>query len=164
MIFQLDHPRRPPVILDTLDAIDRYAPLNPRFAAAFAFLRRLGSSPTIGRHEIDGDSAYALVQHYETRSAAGAALEAHRRYVDIQYVARGHEAIHWAALVGLTVTMPHDTAKDITLYAMPHDAVPIPLRAGQCAILFPEDAHAPCCIWGEPTEVVKVVVKVAVAG
>lgn len=150
------------MILDTLDAIDRYAPLNRRFAAAFEFLRRLGSAPTIGRHEIDGDSAYALVQHYETRGATGVALEAHRRYIDIQYVARGHEAIHWAPLAGLTVTMPHDPAKDVALFAMPHDAVPVPLRVGQCAILFPEDAHAPCCTWGEPTEVVKVVVKVAV--
>jgi biofilm protein TabA len=152
------------MILDTLDAIDRYASLHPRFGAAFAFLRRLGSSPTIGRHEIDGDSAYALVQHYETRPVAGAALEAHQRYIDIQYVARGHEAIHWAPLAGLSVTMPHDATKDVALFAMPHDAVAVPIRAGQCAILFPEDAHAPCCIWGESTEVVKVVVKIAVAG
>jgi biofilm protein TabA len=152
------------MILDTLDAIDRYSPLNPRFGAAFAFLRRLGAGPTIGRHEIDGDSAYALVQHYETRPVAGAALEAHQRYIDIQYVARGHEAIHWAPLAGLSVTMPHDATKDVALFAMPHDAVAVPLRAGQCVILFPEDAHAPCCIWGESTEVVKVVVKIAVAG
>jgi biofilm protein TabA len=152
------------MILDTLDAIDRYSPLNPRFGAAFAFLRRLGADPTIGRHEIDGDSAYALVQHYETRPVAGAALEAHQRYIDIQYVARGHEAIHWAPLAGLSVTMPHDATKDVALFAMPHDAVAVPIRAGQCAILFPEDAHAPCCIWGESTEVVKVVVKIAVAG
>ena len=151
------------MILDTLDAIDRYAALNPRFATAFAFLRRLGSSPTIGRHEIDGDSAYALVQHYETRSAADAVFEAHRRYIDIQYVARGHEAIHWAPLAGLTVTMPHVATKDVALYAMPDHAVPVPIRMGQCAILFPDDAHAPCCIWSEPSEVVKVVVKVAVA-
>jgi YhcH/YjgK/YiaL family protein len=151
------------MILDTLDAIDRYSPLNPRFGAAFAFLRRLGADPTIGRHEIDGDSAYALVQHYQTRSAAGASLEAHQRYIDIQYVARGHEAIHWASLAGLTVTMPHDAAKDVALFSLPPDAVPVPIRAGQCAILFPDDAHAPCCIWGEPTEVVKVVLKVAVA-
>jgi biofilm protein TabA len=151
------------LIFTTLDAIDRYAPLNPRFGVAIAFLRRLGSDPAIGRHEIDGDSAFALVQHYETRSAAGVALEAHQRYIDIQYVARGHEAIHWAPLAGLAVTMPHDATKDVALFAMPHDAVPVPLEAGRCAILFPDDAHAPCCIWGEPTEVVKVVVKVAVA-
>ena len=151
------------MILDSLDSLDRYATLNPRFAAAFDFLRRLESAPTIGRHEIDGDRVYALVQHYETRPVAGVALEAHRRFIDIQYVARGREAIFWAPLAGLTVTMPHDAAKDVTLLAMPDHAVPVPIQAGQCMLLFPADAHAPCCIWGESAEVLKVVVKVAVS-
>lgn len=151
------------MILDTLDTIDRYALLNPRFAAAFEFLRGLGSAPAIGRHEIDGDFAYALVQQYETRPVAGAQLEAHRRYIDIQYIARGSEAIFWAPLAGLSVTMPHDAAKDVELLTASTNMIPVPIRAGQCAILFPEDAHAPCCTWGEPAEVLKVVAKVAVA-
>lgn len=151
------------MILDTLDTIDRYAGLNPRFAAAFEFLRRLGPAPAIGRHEIDGDSAYALVQQYETRPVEGAQLEAHRRYIDIQYIARGSEAIYWAPLDDLTVTMPHDAVKDVALFAASANMIPVPIRAGQCVILFPEDAHAPCCTWGEPAEVLKVVVKVAVA-
>ena len=151
------------MILDTLDSIDRYAGLNPRFAAAFEFLRRLGPAPAIYRHEIDGDSAYALVQQYETRPVAGAQLEAHRRYIDIQYITRGSEAIYWAPLAGLSVTMPHDAAKDVALFAASANMIPVRVRAGQCAILFPEDAHAPCCTWDEPAEVLKVVVKVAVA-
>lgn len=151
------------MILDTLDRMGRYAALNPRFAAAFTFLRQLGLAPSIGRHEIDGESAYALVQQYETRPVAGVHLEAHRRYVDVQYIVRGSEAIFWASIDGLTVTMPHDPEKDVALFAASANMIPVPIRAGQCAILFPEDAHAPCCTWGEPAEVLKVVVKVAVA-
>jgi YhcH/YjgK/YiaL family protein len=41
--------------------------------------------------------------------------------------------------------------------------VPVRVAAGQFAILFPDDAHAPCCAWAEPEPVVKVVVKVAVS-
>lgn len=88
------------MILDTLSLIDRYATLNPRFVSAFDFLRRLGSDPVIGRHDIDGDVVYALVQRYETRPVAGMRLEAHRRYIDIQYVVRGSEAIYSAVLAG----------------------------------------------------------------
>ena len=151
------------MILDTLDRVDRYAGLNPRFATAIEFLRRLGPAPAIGRHEIDGDFVYALVQQYDTRPVAGVQLEAHRRYIDIQYVARGSEAIYWAPLAGLSVTMPHDAAKDVALFAASANMIPVPIQTGQCAILFPEDAHAPCCTWGGPAEVLKVVVKVAVA-
>jgi YhcH/YjgK/YiaL family protein len=149
------------MILDTLERMDRYTPLNPRFAAAFDFLRHMGPAPSIGRHEIDGDSAYALVQQYETRPVAGVQLEAHRRYVDVQYIVRGSEAISWAPRDGLT--MPHDVTKDVALFAASANMIPVPIQAGQCAILFPDDAHAPCCTWGAPAEVLKVVVKVAVA-
>lgn len=151
------------MILNTLERMDRYAVLNPRFAAAFDFLRRLGPMPSIGRHAIDEEAAYALVQEYQTRPVAGVQLEAHRRYVDVQYIVRGVEAIYWAPLDGLTVTMPHDDSKDVALFAASATMIPVAIRAGQCAILFPEDAHAPCCTWGEPAEVLKVVVKVAVA-
>jgi beta-galactosidase beta subunit len=41
--------------------------------------------------------------------------------------------------------------------------IPVPVQAGQFAILFADDAHAPCCTWGEPADVLKVVVKVEAA-
>jgi YhcH/YjgK/YiaL family protein len=59
--------------------------------------------------------------------------------------------------------MPHDVTKDVALFAASANMIPVPIQAGQCAILFPDDAHAPCCTWGAPAEVLKVVVKVAVA-
>jgi biofilm protein TabA len=66
-------------------------------------------------------------------------------------------------VAGLSVTMPYEPAKDVALFAASETMIPVPIRAGQCMILFPEDAHAPCCTWGDPAEVFKVVVKVAVA-
>lgn len=152
------------MILDTLPLWRRYASLNPRFAAGFAFLEGLRPDAAAGRHEIDGDSVYAIVQRYQTRPVTGMQLEAHRRYIDIQYVAGGREVIQWAPLAGLTeVTQPYDDVKEAALFALSADMVPVPVRAGQFAILFPEDAHAPCCVWGDPGDVVKVVVKVAVS-
>ena len=72
-------------------------------------------------------------------------------------------SIQWAPLAGLTeVTQPYDDVKDAALFALTADVVPVPLHTGHFAILFPDDAHAPCCAWGDPAEVLKVVVKVAV--
>jgi YhcH/YjgK/YiaL family protein len=151
------------MILDTLPLWHRYAPLNPRFARAFAFLEGVTPETADGRQDIDGDDLYALVQRYQTRPSTGLQLEAHRRYIDIQFLVHGREVIHWAPLATLSeVTLPYDAAKDAGLFAATAGLVPVRLAAGQFAILFPDDAHAPCCAWDTPENVLKVVVKVAV--
>lgn len=151
------------MILDSLPLWRRYAPLNPRLAKGFAFLEQLPTDIAIGRHDIDGEAVYALVQRYQTRPVAQMQLEAHRRYIDVQFLASGREVIHWAPLAGLAAaTKPYDNVTDAALYSLPPDTMPVQLRAGQFAILFPDDAHAPCCAWGDPAEVLKVVVKIAV--
>ncbi len=151
------------MILDTLPQWRRYAALNPRFAKAFAFLERVTPDVADGRHEIDGDAVFALVQRYETRPVAGQ-LEAHRRYVDVQFMLRGREVIQWAPLASLAeASRPFDEVTDAALFTAGGDLVPVRLAAGQFAILFPDDAHAPCCAWAEPEAVVKIVVKVAVS-
>jgi YhcH/YjgK/YiaL family protein len=115
-----------------------------------------------GRHDIDGDSVYALVQQYQTRPAAGMP-EAHRRYIDIQFIARGREVIHWTPLAACSeVALPYDAEKDAGFFAAPSTMVPVRLTAGQFTIFFPDDAHAPCSAWDGPEDVLKVVVKVAV--
>lgn len=149
------------MILDSLPLWRRYAPLNPRLARGFAFLEQLAADAALGRHDIDGDAAFALVQRYRTRPVAETRFESHRRYIDIQYLVSGQEVIHWAALADLaTATQPYDAVTDVAFYPWPADPMPVRLQAGQFAILFPDDAHAPCCAWGDPAEVLKVVVKV----
>jgi YhcH/YjgK/YiaL family protein len=150
------------MILDSYPQWRRYEPLNARFGRAFAFLAGVTPETALGRHEIDGDAAFALVQRYDTRPVAGMQFEAHRRYIDIQYVVRGREVIHWAPLAALAEVLPYDDGKDVALFAADGPIVPVRLPAEQFMILFPDDAHAPCCVWDEPGEVVKVVVKVAV--
>jgi biofilm protein TabA len=152
------------MILDTLPLWRCYAAVNPRLARGFEFLQKLPADPAIGRHEIDGDAVYALVQRYQTRPVEQMQFEAHRRYIDIQYLASGREVIQWAALESLgDATKPYDAVTDAALFALTPDMLPVQMRAGQFAILFPDDAHAPCCAWGDPADVLKVVVKVAVA-
>jgi biofilm protein TabA len=151
------------MILDTLPRWHGYAAINPRFAAAFTFLEQVTPATPVGRHDIDGEAIFALVQRYPTRPATGVQLEAHRRYIDIQFVVQGREMIHWAPLADLTeVTMPYDETKEAALFAATAGVVPVRLSAGRFMVLFPEDAHAPCCVWDQPAEVMKVVVKVAV--
>lgn len=150
------------MIADTLAQSSRYTSLAPRFAAAFAYLRNLPADQPLGRHDIAGDDCFALVQTYTTKPLAEAKFEAHRNYIDIQFVQSGRETILWAPLAGLAETKPYDAEKDFALFAAPAIATPLRLRAGDFTIFFPEDAHAPTLGLDGPCEVRKVVVKVRI--
>ena len=148
------------MISDTLAFSKLYASAHPRLAAGFDFLHKLSPKIADGRHEIDGDRLFALVQSYTTTPAAARKLEHHRKYADIQYLFAGEEIIEHAPLDGLPVDTPFDEAKDYGLVRDLSVRSAVVLRPGGWAIFFPQDAHKPGCASGSPTAVRKVVVKV----
>jgi YhcH/YjgK/YiaL family protein len=148
------------MITDTLDLCHRYASLNPRFAAAFEFLKKLPADQPLGRFELDGDNCFALVQSYTTKPAAQATFESHERYIDIQFIQSGQETLLWAPRATLKITQPYNNEKDVALYAMPARTTPANLCAGEFAIFFPEDGHAPGIAYGGAATVRKIVIKV----
>jgi biofilm protein TabA len=151
------------MILDTLENSARYETLNSRFGIAFAFLRSIKGNEAAARHDLDGDQCFALVQTYETKPLEKALFEAHRKYIDVQFVHRGRETILWAPLSSMKEeTMAFSEEKDATLWKLVPDVTPLHMSAGCFAILLPQDAHAPCVEWEQPDQVFKVVVKVAV--
>jgi YhcH/YjgK/YiaL family protein len=88
-------------------------------------------------------------------------LEAHRKYIDIQYVTLGHELIGWERIEECAGKgLGYDADNDIEFYGNP-PSLWFPVPAGVFAVFFPEDAHAPLA--GE-TPVRKIVVKAPVAG
>jgi biofilm protein TabA len=132
------------MILSTLSHSDRYVSLHPAFLRAFQFLARpdletLGP----GRHVIDGELLYVSIDYKEGRGRDGARLEAHRRYIDIQFTIDGAEEIGWVPVRDCTAPNGlFDEAKDIRFYE-DRPATWLSVPPGQFAIFFPEDAHAP---------------------
>lgn len=102
------------MILDMLENGKNYVSLNDRFAEAFAFLaeKNFEELPD-GRYEIDGENLFAVVMSYTTRPVTEVEWEAHQKYLDIQYLARGKEIIGWALLNQLTLSKPYSEEKDI---------------------------------------------------
>ena len=147
------------MILDSLSNSMCYAEKHPLFQAAFDFLadKELDRLPP-GKYILNADSLYAVVSRDEGRGRDAARLEAHRRYIDIQFVAAGEELIGWRDLSSCrTRAQAYDSGKDIEFFAdEPERWVSVP--PGSFAIFFPEDAHAPLAGCGP---VRKVVVKVA---
>jgi YhcH/YjgK/YiaL family protein len=151
------------MILDSLEHSARYEALHPLFAKALAFLRTVDGTQSLGRHDIDGANVFALVESYVTKPAESALFEAHRKYIDVQFIYQGRETILWAPLATMKEqTRPYEEDRDIAKWKLVPDVTPLHISAGHFAILFPQDAHAPCVEWGQPEQVFKVVVKVAV--
>lgn len=151
------------MIQDTLDNSARYEVLSAGIAKAFAYLRTVDGTQPLGRHDIDGDNVFALVQTYATKPVESALFEAHRKYIDVQFIFSGRETILWAPLAMMKEeTMAYDAVKDAALWKLVQDVTPLHMGAGHFAILFPQDAHAPCIEWEKTEQVFKVVVKVAV--
>jgi len=150
------------MILDRLENADMYRGLEPRIVAALDYLRRADFSQlTDGRHELDGDRLFAIVQRYRTRPLADSLWETHRRYVDVQYLVAGTERMGFASLTPETpVRQPYDEAKDVAFYDAQGDCFDV--RAGSFVVFAPHDVHAPGLAAGSPpvpAEVFKVVVK-----
>lgn len=70
-------------------------------------------------------------------------LEAHRMFIDIHVPISDEETIGWASTKHLrNVTKKYDQEKDVEFYGDEPQSY-ISVYPGQCAIFFPEDAHAP---------------------
>ena len=128
---------------------------------AFDYLRDFDPQTADGKYELAGDRVFAMVQSYTTKPAAEKRYEAHLRYVDLQYVVAGEEILYHAPLDRLTLTDPHDAAKDCAFYSG-EDTQALILKPGDFSILFPQDGHKPGCAWKQPGPVKKVVFKIAV--
>jgi biofilm protein TabA len=148
------------MIADKLELCHRYAGLHPHFAAAFEFLKKLPAEQPLGRFDIDGDNCFALVQSYTSKPAAEGKFEAHERYIDIQFIQSGQETLLWTPRATLEVTQPYNAEKDVAFYATPRRTTPVNLVAGEFAIFFPEDGHAPGIEYGGAATVRKVVIKI----
>jgi YhcH/YjgK/YiaL family protein len=147
------------MILAPLADADRYRDLHPLFARAFDYLRNTDfAAIEPGKHAIDGERLFAIVEACAGRTPAEAKLECHRRYIDIQLVLAGVDEMGWKALGACNdPATEYDDARDIRFF---NDAPAswIATPAGSFCVFFPDDAHAPLVSAGP---IRKVVVKIA---
>ena len=80
------------MIFDTLNNVNNYKGLG-RVYDALKFLSETDFSKIeLGRYELDGDNIFYMVQSYDT-DPDKTISEAHKKYIDIQYMVEGEEII-----------------------------------------------------------------------
>lgn len=118
---------------------------NPKSAQ---FLRTTDfSQQKVGEVEIDGRNIYAQIIDMTTRPKKDNHPEVHRRYIDIQFLAKGEEIICVAAERGNNKISESLLAeRDIIFYHDVNDESELTMTEGSYAIFFPQDVHRPGCI------------------
>jgi YhcH/YjgK/YiaL family protein len=149
------------MVFDRIENAATYFKLSPRIETALRFLQRddLKTLP-LGRQELDGDRLFALVQEYQTKRPDETFWETHRKYIDVQYIVSGAEAMGYAPKQSMTLKADYDPQREVFVWTgQGHQLI---LSPGTFVIFHPHDAHMGGLIIDEPRPVRKVVLKLAV--
>ncbi len=147
------------MILDSLNHMDLYQGIGHRLVEAMQIIQRTDFTDLEdGCYEVDGHAFRYLLQSYPTRTI-NETPEAHREFIDLQYIISGEERVGIAPLDAMTEVVEEHPDRDLWLYHGPVDWVTV--HAGEFLVCFPHDAHAPCVTPASgPNQVRKCVFKI----
>ena len=115
-----------------------------------------------GKIELDGKRLFVSVQSGVSKLVSdGYRFEAHRKYMDIQYIVEGCEVMGWASTDNLNINVRYDESRDVLFGDVPLESTTyLNMQAGQLVLFYPGDAHAPNLCLKNPEMVKKLVFKV----
>ena len=119
-----------------------------------------------GRFELDGENMILQVLDVTTKPREELRPECHRRYIDVQFLAAGGpERIGWYPDLGSGVVDEDllDTPRDIRFYKndpAQREGI-LEMQVGSYAMFFPWDVHIPAIQAGQPADLRKIVINVA---
>jgi len=134
-----------------------------RWDKAFTFLKESDlSNMELKRYDLDGNDLYVPISEYISKNEENARYEAHRKYIDIQYVVSGKELIGIAPISQQKdILEPYNEEKDI-MFMTVNQVTNYHAAPDRFFIFFPGDLHRPGLKDGENSPVRKAVVKVKV--
>lgn len=153
------------MIKDNLLHIDYYNYLSPGIYWGLNYLKNTDfSTMENGKYEISENKVWAIVQDYNSKPESEGKFEAHRKFVDIQFIVEGEELIGIGNVDDFEVETEYDEEKDIT-FLTPKEGTKTEFKkviAGEYMILMPKDAHMPSIAIDSPGFVKKVVLKIII--
>lgn len=150
------------MIYDKINNIETYASISADIYLGLKWLRDVDPNIANGVYEIN-PRVKAVVSEYITKEINEFGYEAHRDYIDIQYLIYGDEKICCLPLEYLKETKPYNKEIDAAFYEESHvKPQELLIGNGYFAILFPQDGHMPQLCVNKPEKGKKVVVKIKI--
>ena len=150
------------MIFDRLSNSKQYEKLNEKFKIGFDFLKNNNlKEMKDGRYDI-AEGVFANVQSLKTKNKTEKKWEAHKDYIDIQYVIKGEESMGYGILEDFKkVVVPYDKEKDIE-FLDGEKFNYIDVNENDFVIFYPNDVHAPMLSVKEDVGIKKVIVKIKI--
>jgi YhcH/YjgK/YiaL family protein len=150
------------VILDIIKNYKHYEKMSPLIVRALQIAAQTDFEKLQdGKYEVDSDKLFYIVQRYKTKPPSDK-IEAHRKYIDIQFLVKGSERIGYMPANDLKQAVEYNPEKEVEFFQAPKNITFLNMTKGYFAIFCPSDAHMPGCQVYKPDEVLKVVFKVKV--
>ena len=151
------------MVYDSLDNLETYKGLSEDIYESLKFLKQAKADIACGVHQLN-PRVRAIVSEYETLKENPYGYEAHRRFIDIQFLLKGEEKVCCLPLEKLKETTPYNPDNDAAFYTEDGvDPIDLPIGGGYFTILYPQDGHMPQIYLTAPTPVKKIVVKIQIA-
>ena len=149
------------MVYDKIDNIETYKGLSEDIYEGLKFLKNATPELACGVHEIN-PKVKAIVSEYETKPVNENGYEAHRKFIDIQYLLKGTEKNCCLPIEKLKEIKPYKEEIDAAFYEAETQTQELMLGDGCFAIYWPQDGHMPCLSIGGSEKVMKVVIKVKI--
>ena len=114
-----------------------------------------------GKHVIN-EWLYINVQEYMTKNISDCKYESHKKYVDIQMMINGIEAIETSDVDKLELETEYNEESDVMFWKRKNNQMRTVITDKSYVILYPQNAHMPCIAVDKPVKVKKLVAKVLI--
>jgi YhcH/YjgK/YiaL family protein len=97
-----------------------------------------------GTYNISDNLFYILATYNTTSNLEEKSPEAHRKYIDIQYIIYGEEKVGYADIKNPKMSLElYNEKNDVEFFSRIENEGFVILKKGMYAIFFPEDVHRP---------------------
>ena len=150
------------MVIDKIENCKLYFNVYENFEKAFAFIQKAETENLpVGKYEIDGKNLYASVQEYNTKEEQAARFEGHKKYIDIQYIAAGQEAVEVVDIEKCASITEYNEEKDVEFFQTDAKVWKGVWTAGEYGIFMPNDIHRPAMrVDGVSAPVRKILIKI----
>ena len=150
------------MIYDKIDNLEIYSGISEGIRLGLEWLRDVNPDIEKGVYVLS-PRVKAIVSEYTTREINENGYEAHRDYIDIQYLISGSERISCLPLEYLKETKTYNKDIDAAFYeeegVSPQEMM---IGNGFFAVFYPQDGHMPGLYLFKEMSVKKVVIKIKI--